>query len=324
MIFAFGDSDSDVRSDVIKILAICKKSGLICVSLCIQDFITQYLLDCLQTRRGHLATHVQVVTDFIDLENERNNNKYWTCDNWADLFEVLYNKAVDSENTVALREALSAAHDCSPPKIKNPRENSTALVKACLVNNICLVKLMVCRGYFLRARLYRPDPIGRSLWTDLPSFTKKARETTDDKFDEVQSLHVLRALSRPCYVLSCYTVVTTAKKFKFLRVADSECKCCKIGITTTFRDFSNSIVNYHFCPNNDNYLPEECCNIHPECNDPVYRCFDMASITARYAKDFPAYREEYLEVSGSFNQLAVELLEECKATILCLTFEYNR
>ncbi len=115
-------------------------------------------------------------------------------------------------------------------------------------------------------------------------------------------------MATPCYILTCYTA---ANKIKFSKVGEADCKCCQVGFTA----YSNIIVNGHLCPINDGYIPAEFCTDHPECNDPIYRCFEMASATSNYAHEIPEYREEYLEVSDAFNELAVELLEQCRVRL---------
>ena len=98
-----------------------------------RDFVRQFLLVCLENRRGYLATQVDLVSRFVTSEQEVQGPNYWTGEDWANIFEELYMKAVSMENTMALREALAAAHDAEFPKIRKPRTNCPALIKACLI-----------------------------------------------------------------------------------------------------------------------------------------------------------------------------------------------
>ena len=66
-------------------------------------------------------------------EREVKGPNYWTGEDWADIFDDLYMKAVSMEDTMALREALASAHDAEFPKIRKPRANCPALIKACLI-----------------------------------------------------------------------------------------------------------------------------------------------------------------------------------------------
>ena len=98
-----------------------------------RDFVKQFLLVCLENRRGYLATHIDLVAKFVMNEREVKGPNYWTGEDWADIFDVLYMKAVSMEDTMALREALASAHDAEFPKIRKPRANCPALIKACLI-----------------------------------------------------------------------------------------------------------------------------------------------------------------------------------------------
>ena len=80
-----------------------------------------------------MATHIDLVAKFVMNEREVKGPNYWTGEDWADIFDVLYMKAVSMEDTMALREALASAHDAEFPKIRKPRANCPALIKACLI-----------------------------------------------------------------------------------------------------------------------------------------------------------------------------------------------
>ena len=174
--------------------------------------------------------------------------------------------------------------------------------------HVGLVKLLVRKGYFLEPR-FMPDQRDLGWRGYLPSISGSQGDATGSakSLDEVQNLHVLRAMARPCYVLSCYTVVASptlgeAERCNYV--------CCRpaLGLVT----FAKSMIcDDHSCPLSPDFAPHSACTRHPECNDPVYRCFKMSSTVSHFAKWKPEFREEYLEVAESFNQLAVELLEEC-------------
>ena len=174
-----------------------------------------------------------------------------------------------------------------------------------------LVKLLVRKGYFLLPR-FMPDERHLGWRGYLPSISGSRGDARSTKsLDEVQNLHVLRAMAKPCYVLTCYTLVASptlgeAEKCNFV--------CCRPALG--FMTFAKSrICDDHNCPLSPDFAPNSACTRHPECNDPVYRCFKMSSTISHFAKWKPEFREEYLEVAESFNQLAVELLEECLVRI---------
>ena len=181
------------------------------------------------------------------------------------------------------------------------------------------MKLLVRKGYFLSPK-FLPDEQHLGWRSYIPSISGSRQGdacSAVKPLDEVQNLHVLRAMARPCYVLACYTVVASptlgeAEKCNFL--------CCRpaLGLVT----FGQSMIcDDHTCPLSPDFAPNSACTRHPECNDPVYRCFKMSSTVTHFAKCKPEYREEYLEVAESFNQLAVELLEECWVNIQLFTIE---
>ena len=93
--------------------------------------------------------------------------------------------------------------------------------------------------------------------------------------DEVENLSIMRAMSKPCYILACYTVVS--EKRKYSGKGYDNCNCCQTGyapndkhpppsITKAMKD----IVDSHNCPNNANYTPVSGCVQHEECHDPIF------------------------------------------------------
>ena len=56
------------------------------------------------------------------------------------------------------------------------------------------------------------------------------------------------------------------------------------------------------------------CVIHPECNDPIFRCFDLAKAASKMANKTPEYRSEYEEVARHCRKFSVQLLNQCVHT----------
>jgi len=50
--------------------------------------------------------------------------------------------------------------------------------------------------------------------------------------------------------------------------------------------------------------------VHPECNDPVFRCFALSKSAFKIANKFPEYRSEYEAVALAANKLSAELLDQ--------------
>ena len=56
------------------------------------------------------------------------------------------------------------------------------------------------------------------------------------------------------------------------------------------------------------------CVIHPECNDPIFRCFDLAKAATKMANKTPEYRSEYEEIARQCRNFSVQLLNQCVHT----------
>ena len=131
--------------------------------------------------------------------------------------------------------------------------------------------------------------------------------------DEVNNLHILRMMAKPYYILACYECVVEAT-FSENEKKHEEYTCtCPKEDEQTFRQ--------HYCPAHPNFIPYINCHDHVECNDPIFRCFDLSKLSASYAEKVPEFREEYLEISQQCSQLSVGLLEECTVRMY-LIFEF--
>ena len=83
----------------------------------------------------------------------------------------------------------------------------------------------------------------------------------------------------------------------------------EISSCTCHINSKNSDV--HYCPSNKLFLPVTNCRKHPECNDPIYACFDLAALSNKLAKRMPEYGEEYEEISRLATSLSVSFLDQC-------------
>jgi len=223
----------------------------------------------------------------------------------------------------ALREALMNAHDRRPPLVSHPWDNCAALVAACTADNVRLTKLLVAKGYRLRSTHFAPPPDGKEVWTGLPfKPPTKARAA----YDEIKQLHVLRAMSRPCYIFCCYQAVSEAAK-----VGKHEAECfnsacdCHGGVTRPFERspspvggfngvMAGQVTSDHHCPDSPKFTPKYGCTDHPACNDPIFRCFEITKVASEWASRVPEYREEYQQVADETSRHAVDLLDLCADT----------
>lgn len=253
------------------------------------------------------------------------------------LYDAAFMKLVDLEETTDLANMLANAHDPNNQNgLKSVKDNNPALVKACRKDNFDLVRLFVAFGYRLRTsrmtKLRRKKPSQKTWqkYTEMPSlFAPTPIQTTMfEGGDEVNDLHILRWMSQPAYILSCYdTVVETAIDFS-LKVEDGTnypCDCVDRhrstskhsngGITLKqMMQYEGKEENFHYCPANVKFKPDSECQRHPECNDPIFRCFDLAKMASEIANDIPEYRVEYQDVAKQCRSLAVDLLDQCTDT----------
>ncbi len=84
----------------------------------------------------------------------------------------------------------------------------------------------------------------------------------------------------------------------------------QMGLNDLMR-FETSEESFHFCPDNDKFRPNPDCRRHMECNDPIYRCFDLARFASEASKAKPEFRTEYRRVADACRDLAVEVLKQC-------------
>ncbi len=80
----------------------------------------------------------------------------------------------------------------------------------------------------------------------------------------------------------------------------------------------NSLMNmevmedvFHHCPASSKYEPNPDCVYHLECNDPIYRCFDLARMASQGAKHLPQYKKEFDEICTNCRLLSAEILDGC-------------
>ncbi len=273
-----------------------------------KDFIRETLLLCVEKGRRlkkfvDLGVHAQV--DETDVTF------------WPQTFGALYEKAVASEDTLALREALTLAHDSyQPALVRKAWLNCSGLVSACLKEHRRMVKMFLSKGYRLRSSHFQ-NRNEKSFWKDLPLFIipnlNDDKEKSSDKEDEVKSMHILRAVSKPCYVLTCYSVASDAYRQSNGVCEIASCGCRRQKLKTQMMSLITE--NEHDCPDSREFRPAADCVRHPECNDPILRCFETSQAAMGFAKKVPECREEYLAMASDANELAVDLLSECVDTV---------
>ncbi len=72
-----------------------------------------------------------------------------------------------------------------------------------------------------------------------------------------------------------------------------------------------SDVQFHHCPASSKYVPNQDCSQHLECNDPLYRCFDLAKLARKGSKYLPQYRSEFDAIGRRCQEFSAEILSKC-------------
>lgn len=130
-----------------------------------EDFLQQYLVLAMVYKPWELSKYVDMASRALVHMQERGfieSEKFW-----RDIFGLLYEKAVEMEDTRLLRLALALACDTETPKITKPEKNCPALVAACFHENLKLVKMFVSKGYRLKSSHF-DEPEKHELWADMP------------------------------------------------------------------------------------------------------------------------------------------------------------
>ena len=239
---------------------------------------------------------------------------------WETLFPVMFEKAIELENSDLLGELLSLAHfqdEDGTSKLGKPEENHDIFVRVCLLENFALVRQFIRFGYKIRSKEYEEylSQMGRkvgfrqrikNIWR---WFTCRSKDTEPEEGEPefaMYELHKLKAISSPAYILARYC--EASDNFDYLnRDPKKMCNCI-------FDDDSTEaeVEIAHHCPISCRFSPVFECTLHVECNDPIYQCFDIANFVASKMNKSPDFRDIYEKINMRVSQLMVKLLEQCR------------
>ena len=131
--------------------------------------------------------------------------------------------------------------------------------------------------------------------------------------DEVYKLHILRAMSRPCYIMACYI---TVQERSSIRAAYSRNSSSIIKRETSKFSFgtSSSLSSKHesIDPQDPDFQADPNCFVHYECNDPILRSFSLMNAAKEMSHNSPEYKEEYQEIVQNAEQFSTEILSKCR------------
>ncbi len=311
-----------------------------------RDFLTACLTACAELkpwdadrfRRVMAQVETQAEGDRDVMASKMDKRAFWTK-----AFQALFTLAIDTENADMLEDLLIFAHDDSRSKLGSgrPRPNNPSLLLACEKDNYDLVHLMVSYGYRLRLSDLSSDSKrgriarGETTWRDYMEVPLPGdKEEEVDRPDDLEYLHHLRMMSAPSYIFACYMVVADKKDLASNERPVCECwaneedlakgpkkggrwprirspRRTRLGLIEMMR-FETLDDVFHYCPATSKFRPHPDCYYHVECNDPIYRCFDLARLASQACKHLPQYREEIGEIGRRCRRLSAEILGMCK------------
>ena len=115
----------------------------------------------------------------------------------------------------------------------------------------------------------------------------------------------MRLMSSSAYIHACYA--DAVNYFNTTNNGESEGYSCSCSYDLTMNEI-------HFCPANGRFAPKGYCRYHVECNDPIFRCFDLARWAKSYASHVHEYRNEYEAIAQECLNLSVKILDQCSDT----------
>ena len=213
--------------------------------------------------------------------------------------------------------------------------NSPIFMSACLKDHYDLVRILVDYG----CRLSLCDV---KSWSFGDCLVKNEEISMNCQMfeggDEINYLNILRLMAKPSYIMACYACITEktftirkqnnkdqafnifSRRNRSLNPKDlmerpdnTYCKCHQIHVDSI--DAANKHKKLeeqiHYCPDHPRFNPIMNCNIHLECNDPIFICFELANLAKGRVQVMPEYREEYEEISNQCRNLSVQLLDQC-------------
>ncbi len=252
---------------------------------------------------------------------------------WRKVLRPLMSKALEFGSADPLREILVLAYDSSPPRLNlAPGLNDPLLVRACERGDYETVRVLVSYGYRLRMPpLNGQNVVGEESrqqhWKGLLHVQDDVEDEADR--DDIYAIRILRMMSVPAYVFACYAVAADDRDLGGKMEVACEC----VGMPSRSKVFtynnSSSVMTVdekeeqsfagntresviHYCPGSTRFKPRDDCPHHLECNDPIYRCFDLARLAYECSSSWPEYRTECMEVARSCRLLSAEILDQCR------------
>ena len=303
-------------------------------SNCSKDdlFVQQCIGVCLKSSEDRFWSFFEnleqliVYNDLIIITNQADSLKF--------LYEETLMTLIDDDNLEVLSDVLirlqKQNHDAYGSIQAALKKNSQILKSACRKDNIEVVKILVTYGCRLSISSLE-EKMKQSFWSKYYKHVQMLLSDQDEEVksstDEVNGLQILRLMAKPSYILACYECAVDKtfsddnhkpkihfkgfnKKRSFHRLAIDK----QMSIDICNCHHADSEIEFHYCPANPKFVPSLDCQDHLECNDPIFKCFDLAKMATIYAQHIPEYKDEYEEIANQCHEFSVQLLDECANT----------
>ena len=122
--------------------------------------------------------------------------------------------------------------------------------------------------------------------------------------DDLKQLKILRMMAQTSYIIACY--LTTLEASNVIQKDERRYKCSCVSEVNQ--------EDFHYCPASNKFVPSYDCRQHIECNDPIYRCFNISQKCSHLSNRVPEFGEECKEIAEKAIQFSVEILNQCSNT----------
>ena len=272
-----------------------------------EDFVRQCLRVSLENDTATFWWFFDYLENLINLnklflENDAEEDPLHTKRSLRFLYEETLLFLIDEENLELMTDILSKLQD---EKLNDEnyssilQKNSPILMAACRKDHFEIVRILVDHGCRLTPSYLDDTNTSKGNQTSWTRYTSHIQTMLDvvqprpdlnlfEGGDEVNDLHLLRLMAKPSYILSCYDSVAekTYTKTDHNQRQNHSCHCSQIEAQDTIarRTIQGAVRSYyyvgedHYCPAHPRFFPSMSCQEHLECNDPIFRCFDLAKL----------------------------------------------
>ena len=267
-----------------------------------EDFVRQCIRVSLENDTATFWWFFEYLEELINLNNlslkiDAEEDPLHTKRSLRFLYEEILLILIDEENLELMTDILCKLQD---EKLNDEnyssilQKNSPILMAACRKDNFEIVRILVDNGCRLTPSYLDDTNTSKENKTSWTRYTSHIQTMFDvvqprghtlfEGGDEVNDLHLLRLMAKPSYILSCYDSVAerTYKNLNNDTDMHLSCDCSQSEALDTVPKRSIRYYvdrdDFHYCPAHPRFFPSMSCQEHLECNDPIFRCFDLAKL----------------------------------------------